>query len=360
MEQNAKRVNAEVKMNIWIWGTGQIAQQVYENGLKEISGFIETKKTKEMFFNKPVVSAEEIPTDADWIVVATRYTDEIFDYCMSLQLDIKRIVFLCAGKKNRYVEISPNLRETLGEINFTNYQAEYNMTAGTFFERDAEVYRKLNQRKNFEIRQEYLWPVIGEKYAPNGAMDNYFWQDLWAAKKIIKSGVREHYDIGSRVDGFIAHLLAADIQVNVIDIRPFPAQVENLHTVVDNATMLTQFEDNSIMSMSALCSLEHFGLGRYGDPVDPEACFQCFAQIQKKMKKGGNLFISLPVGMERVEFNAHRVFYAETIKACFAQMKLAEFSCAAEGKIEYHVDIHKYDTDGHNGEHRYGLFHFVK
>ena len=48
--------------------------------------------------------------------------------------------------------------------------------------------------------------------------------------------------------------------------------------------------------MSALCSLEHFGLGRYGDAIDPEACFKCFDQIQKKLKKGGNLYISLPVG----------------------------------------------------------------
>ena len=42
--------------------------------------------------------------------------------------------------------------------------------------------------------------------------------------------------------------------------------------------------------MSALCSLEHFGLGRYGDPVDPEACFKCFENIQRKLKKGGRLY----------------------------------------------------------------------
>ena len=41
-------------------------------------------------------------------------------------------------------------------------------------------------------------------------------------------------------------------------------------------------------------------------------------------------------------------------------MKLEEFSCAAEGKIEYYVDIHKYDNDPRNGEWRYGIFRFVK
>ncbi len=205
-----------------------------------------------------------------------------------------------------------------------------------------------------------MWPVLGDKFADNGVMGNYFWQDLWAAKKIIRSGVNEHYDIGSRVDGFIAHLLAADIKVNVIDIRQFPAEVENLNTIVDDATMLRQFEDESLPSVSALCSLEHFGLGRYGDPIDPEACFKCFSQLQKKVRKGGNLFLSLPIGKERVEFNAHRVFFARTVIECFWQMKLLEFSCTSEGRIEYNVDIHKYDTDCHNGDYRYGLFHFVK
>lgn len=112
--------------------------------------------------------------------------------------------------------------------------------------------------------------------------------------------------------------------------------------------------------MSALCSLEHFGLGRYGDPIDPEACFKCFREIQKKIKPEGNLYLSLSIGGERIEFNAHRIFYAETVLNNFSQMQLVEFSCVAEGKIEYHVDIHKYDRDDHNGEYRYGLFHFVK
>lgn len=78
------------------------------------------------------------------------------------------------------------------------------------------------------------------------------------------------------------------------------------------------------------------------------------------MKKGGNLYISLPIGRERVEFNAHRIFYPTTVIRCFDQMELVEFSCTSEGTIEYDVNIDKYDNDMHNGEFRYGLFHFMK
>ncbi len=183
---------------------------------------------------------------------------------------------------------------------------------------------------------------------------------MWAARLIGRTEVKRHFDIGSRIDGFIAHLLAMDIDVTLIDVRDFPWDIKGLHTVKDDATSLRQISEESIESMSALCSLEHFGLGRYGDSIDPEACFKCFIEIQKRMKKGGNLYISLPVGRERLEFNAHRVFYPETIKECFSDMELVEFSCTADGKIEYNIDLHKYDKDTHDGNYRYGMFHFIK
>ena len=82
--------------------------------------------------------------------------------------------------------------------------------------------------------------------------------------------------------------------------------------------------------------------------------------MQKRIRSGGNLYISLPIGKERVEFNAHRVFYPSTVIENFPLMKLVEFSCTAGGKMEYNVEIHKYDFDESDGDYRYGLFHFVK
>lgn len=229
---------------------------------------------------------------------------------------------------------------------------------GTFIEDDWKKYDQMNTRKEFDIREEYLFPCTLDKDATNSGMNAYFWMDLWGAKHIISNAVKEHWDIGSRVDGFIAHLLSANIKVNVIDVRPFAGEAENLYTIVDDATMLKQFEDDSISSLSALCSLEHFGLGRYGDPVDPEACFKCFEQIQKKLRVGGRLYISLPIGQDRVEFNAHRVFYASTVIHCFDKLKLLEYSVIDGNKIEYNVDINKYDSYIH--EHVTGLFMFEK
>ena len=366
--QGAQKVSFRkmvVKMSekIWkilIWGTAGIAQELYNNGINgEILGYVESNKSRKEFNGYPVYDVCSIPNGWDYIIVANRFTDEIYDLCVRLKFNMSKIVFLRHGKKFAYND-AEEIRGVLGEKNYTRYAQEYGVWRNTFVEDDMVKYSSMNVRPEFAIKEEYLYPLIADKYDTSCILTGYFWQDLWAAKKIIAEGVKEHFDIGSRVDGFIAHLLAANIDVTMIDVRPFPAKVAHLHTIVDNATNLHQIEDESIDSMSALCSIEHFGLGRYGDPIDPDSCFKCFDSIQKKLRKGGQLYISLPIGRERVEFNAHRVFYAQTVLECFSELHLIEFSCTTEAGIEHNVDIHAYDNDGHNGEYRYGLFHFMK
>lgn len=346
---------------ILVWGTGNIADRFIQNECGgEIIGFIETHKSRETYMQKPVYDSSGIPEGYDYIVVANSYGGEIYERCQALSVDISRVIFLQAVKKRAGCTDRAVLKEILSEINYAQYCSEFGLMEDTFVKEDLGIYNQLNQRPGFAIKDQYMWPVIMDKYGSNGMISNYFWQDLWAARLIIKTRVKEHFDIGSRMDGFITHLLAVGIDVTMIDIREFPGQVEHLHTIVDDATSLHQIPDKSIESMSALCSLEHFGLGRYGDPVDPEACFKCFDNIQKKLKKGGRFYLSVPVGKERVEFNAHRVFYAGTIIDCFSSLHLEEFSCTSQGEIEYNADIHQYDDDPHNGEWRYGLFYFTK
>lgn len=348
-------------VKILVWGTGNIADQVLKNGLQgEIIGFIETNKSKSNYCGEKVYAVNEIPVNYDFILVANSFSDEIYQVCKDNNITLDKVIFLKKLKRREGVTELRTIKEIIGEQNYVEYCSEFGLSRYTFFEEDMKKYENLNPRDNFHIQKQYIWPIINDKYALAGSLNNYFWQDLWAAKLVISSKIKNHFDIGSRLDGFIAHLLASDINVTMIDVREFPGQVENLYTIVDDATNLCQVADESLESISALCSIEHFGLGRYGDPIDPEACFKCFDNIQKKLKKGGRLYLSLPVGKERVEFNAHRVFYAQTIVDSFFMLNLKEFSCTAEGKIEYQVDIHKYDNDIHNGEYRYGLFYFEK
>lgn len=233
---------------------------------------------------------------------------------------------------------------------------------GKPYRKNLKKYKKNNTNLNFHYSRNYRYPIIMDRYSKAGLTGSYFWQDLWAARLISKNNPKRHYDIGSRIDGFIGHLASFRDNITLIDIRPMDTIIPNVEFHQDDATDLKNLKSNSIESLSALCSLEHFGLGRYGDPVDPNACFKAFKSIQRVMKKGGQVYISVPIGHEHLEFDAHRVFYASTIVECFNEMKLIEFSAIPKEckGIESNIDIHKYDNNKEKGGSIFGLFVFEK
>jgi hypothetical protein len=61
-------------------------------------------------------------------------------------------------------------------------------------------------------------------------------------------------------------------------------------------------------SVSSLHAIEHFGLGRYGDKIDYLGHLQGLDNIYKMLRKGGKFYFSVPIGRQRIEFNAHRIF----------------------------------------------------
>ncbi len=235
------------------------------------------------------------------------------------------------------------------------------IAARELIENDKKKYESINSYPQFAYRKDREYLISYDRVATAGTVSSYFWQDLWASKRIFNNPVEMHYDIGSRLDGFIAHVLSYGQKVSMIDIRPLPTKIDGLDFREADATNLESFEDECIESLSALCSIEHFGLGRYGDPIDPNACFKCFNAIQKKMKSGSNLYISVPIGQECLCFNAHRVFSISTILNAFSQFDLIELSSCYRDEFENDLkDIHKYDNwYDHEGD-RMGLFWFRK
>lgn len=67
-------------------------------------------------------------------------------------------------------------------------------------------------------------------------------------------------------------------------------------------------------SLSCLHTIEHFGLGRYGDPLDPGGYLEGFKDLIAMLKPGGVLYISFLIGMKNeVHFNAYTVFHPKDI-----------------------------------------------
>jgi SAM-dependent methyltransferase len=186
----------------------------------------------------------------------------------------------------------------------------------------------------------YVHPILGDSRQPAGrSLGHYFHQDLWAAKRVIERRPAEHVDVGSRLDGFVAHLLAAGVRVTFVDVRPLPEQLSGLDFVRANATDLAGFPDGSISSMSSLHAIEHFGLGRYGDRLDPRGATRACATFARKLAPGGRLLLSAPIGRERTEFNAHRVFAPRALMDALPGLTLREFAAVDDdGRLQEGVD----------------------
>lgn len=207
------------------------------------------------------------------------------------------------------------------------------------FARDLIAYRKLNSYPTFSPKLRDLYPALGDSKGNAGTVGgHYFHQDLWAARRIYARRPEEHFDIGSRIDGFVAHLLTF-MPVTMIDIRPVDHGVEGLTAVQDDATALRGFADNSIRSLSTLHVAEHFGLGRYSDPIDPSAAERFMRALCRVLAPGGWLYFSVPVGRERVCFNAHRVFAPATIIQTMEGLALNSFSYVDDrGDVHFEVE----------------------
>lgn len=172
----------------------------------------------------------------------------------------------------------------------------------------------IRQREEFEriggvVTHQY--PIFGEDERQAGvASGHYFHQDLLVASLINIDRPKRHIDVSSRVDGFVAHV-AAFREIEVADIRYLPRSVHSniLFRQID-AMIDLQSQLGYTDSISSLHALEHFGLGRYGDQLDPHGHLKGFRNLVSTLSSGGKLYVSFPIGMSNeVHFNAHRVFH---------------------------------------------------
>lgn len=163
----------------------------------------------------------------------------------------------------------------------------------------------------------FLVPCLHDRYEEGGATKSeYFWQDLLVARSIHEAKPERHVDIGSRVDGFVAHV-ASFREIEVFDVRPIstnvPGVVFRQADLMNPASLPTMADEGYCDSLSCLHAIEHFGLGRYGDPINPQG-YQCgIANMAQLLRPGGTFYLSAPIGEERVEFNANWVFDPRSI-----------------------------------------------
>lgn len=200
------------------------------------------------------------------------------------------------------------------------------------------------------------FPCYGDRAESAGdTKGHYFHQDLLVAQDIYARAPRRHVDVGSSVYGFVSHV-AAFRPIEIVDIRPLDSSVPNMKFL--RADVMNADEVSSIHSDSVSClhALEHFGLGRYGDPVRVDGWIDGLRNLCNMTETGGRLYLSVPITCEpRVEFDAHRVFRPDQIASALPQDMTIERFSFVDDSGDLHTDIDwKDDEVGSGLDLRYG------
>lgn len=208
----------------------------------------------------------------------------------------------------------------------------------------------------------HFYPMLNELSQQAGnSKGHYFHQDLLVASDIHKSNPQTHIDIGSRIDGFVAHV-ASFRKIEIIDIRDLKNIGHENIIFKQIDIMSTNVQPALTDSLSCLHAIEHFGLGRYGDSLDPDGHIKGFNNILKMIKKKGTLYISFPISKNNeIHFNSQRVFNPNEIftwpeKENKITLKRFDY-VNIKGELELNLKIN--DVENIKG-HGCGIYTFIK
>ena len=207
------------------------------------------------------------------------------------------------------------------------------------------------------------FPILGDYAEQAGsARGHYFHQDLLVASLIHEAKPFRHIDVGSRIDGFVGHV-ASFREIEVLDVRPMEScGHKNIRFLRADLMDESNAPEAIADSVSCLHAIEHFGLGRYTDPIIPDGHLKGFANLVRMLKQDGTLYISFPISAKtHTCFNAHRVFHPKEILSWptpGCQLKLISFHHVDDaGDLHQHVDLHRKEIgDGYGC----GIFVFRK
>lgn len=186
------------------------------------------------------------------------------------------------------------------------------------------------QSKRFSFKIKDFYPQLYDKTIKTGFDRHYVYHTSWAARVLTETKTIKHIDISSSL--YFSGIVSAFIPIDFYDYRPANINLSNLSSKEGNLMSLP-FSDNSVKSISCMHTIEHIGLGRYGDKIDAEGDIKAINELKRVVAKDGNLLIVLPIGERAmIEFNAHRIYTYDLIISLFSGLKLKEFSLIPENE----------------------------
>lgn len=193
------------------------------------------------------------------------------------------------------------------------------------FLRDYCVFRRMSggSRARFRLAWGERYPCLADRTAETGFDRHYVFHPAWAARILAETRPAFHVDVSSSLR--FSTLVSSFIPVKLFEYRPVGLSLSGLAQGVADLRALP-FRDGSVRSLSCMHVVEHVGLGRYGDPLDPEGDLKAIAELVRVLAPGGALLFVVPVGRPRIMFNAHRIYACDQVLDAFGALSLREFA----------------------------------
>jgi hypothetical protein len=178
--------------------------------------------------------------------------------------------------------------------------------------------------RRFLLAEQDLFPQLNDRTETTNFDRHYVYHTSWAARVLKETNPQLHVDISSTL--YFCGILSTFIRMDYYDYRPAELYLSNLESKKADLVNL-HFDDNSISSLSCMHTVEHVGLGRYGDPLDYDGDIKAINELSRVLSPGGDLLFVVPVGREaKIMFNAHRIYTKELVIRLFQSLNLHSFT----------------------------------
>lgn len=193
------------------------------------------------------------------------------------------------------------------------------------FKEELQAFRDSESKTSsrFSLKEDDLYPCLNDNTPFTGFDRHYVFHVAWACRIVKEINPTVHTDFSSSL--YFCTTLSAFVPTKFYDFRPAQLDLSGLDSLQGDLTKIS-FPDNSVESISCLHTIEHVGLGRYGDPIDYDGDLKAIAELKRVTKPGGSLLFVTPVGKARIQYNAHRIYSYDQIIKYFEGFELKEFS----------------------------------
>ncbi|MBC7766809.1 DUF268 domain-containing protein [Arenimonas sp.] len=226
-----------------------------------------------------------------------------------------------------------------------------------FILKDYFAFKSAAKSDRFSLNFKDFYPQVKDKTIKTGFDRHYVYHTSWAARKVKEINPIKHIDISSSL--YFCGIVSAFTDVDFYDYRPADLKLSGLRSLEGNLHSLP-FDTNSVLSISCMHTIEHIGLGRYGDPIDPDGDIKAIDELKRVVQLGGNLLFVTPVGQPKIEFNAHRIYSYEQIISYFKGFELKEFSLIPESGKNGGIIMNANPALVKNENYACGCFWFIK